>query len=409
MTMHSFFLITVVAGLTTALAEPAPAPAAEQEKQDTIAIKKVPDVDPPSKEKIDAAMRKGVDFLVKHQHPSGAWGDHTLTKGLNVLCPFPEGPRSFQLSSTALSVLGILSTPYKDEPAVKAATDKAMRFLMANLPKLKRGDTQTVLSGWGHTYGLEALCLAALNLPADSPLREEYKNQAAKEITALDNLADTQGGWGYYTFETFSKRPIGDPTSFMTATILVSYKDAERAFGLKSDAKVFKRAMFVLKKMRTPAGTYVYSLPHQFYPGRLINRHTGSLARTPAGDLALKLWDDKAVSTRQLEDGLDRLWSRDGWLKMSVKKPIPHESFAQNSGYFYYYGYYYVARCLDLVPKEHRKRHAAHMLDDLLPMQEEDGTWWDYPLYNYHLFYGTGYALYAISKARQVLYPDNAQ
>ncbi len=39
MTMHSFFLITVVAGLTTALAEPAPAPAAEQEKQDTIAIK----------------------------------------------------------------------------------------------------------------------------------------------------------------------------------------------------------------------------------------------------------------------------------------------------------------------------------------------------------------------------------
>ncbi len=406
--MKAFFFRLAALSAGLCMANPAPE-AASPEKQDTIPIKKVADAPVPPKEKLDAALRRGVDFLVAKQLPNGAWGDHTLTKGLNVLCPFPEGPRSFQISSTALCVIGILSTPYKDEPAVKAATDKALKFLMETLPKLKRGDTQTLLSVWGHTYGLEALCLAAQDLPKDSPLREKYKKQAAEEIKALDRLGDTQGGWGYYTFETFSNRPIGEPTSFLTATVLVSLKDAQRVFDLKSDQKVFTRAMYVLKEMRTPAGAYVYSNAHRFYPGRLINRHTGSLARTPAGDYALKIWDDKLISTRQLEDGLERLWSRAGWLTMSVKKPIPHESFAQNSGYFYYYGYYYVARCLELVPKDKLKRHAAHIAADILPMQEKDGTWWDYPLYNYHKFYGTGYALYTISKARNALYPENAK
>ena len=46
---------------------------------------------------------------------------------------------------------------------------------------------------------------------------------------------------------------------------------------------------------------------------------------------------------------------------------------------FFYYGYYYAARCLEEVAPEHLARHAAHLASDLLPMQEEDGSWWDYP------------------------------
>ena len=75
---------------------------------------------------------------------------------------------------------------------------------------------------------------------------------------------------------------------------------------------------------------------------------------------------------------------------------------------FFYYGYYYAARCLEEVTPEHLARHAAHLASDLLPMQEEDGSWWDYPLYNYHKFYGTGYALYAVSRVRESLYPSDA-
>ena len=59
------------------------------------------------------------------------------------------------------------------------------------------------------------------------------------------------------------------------------------------------------------------------------------------------------------------------------------------------------------VAPEHLARHAAHLASDLLPMQEKDGSWWDYPLYNYHQFYGTGYALYAVSRVRESLYPSD--
>ena len=45
------------------------------------------------------------------------------------------------------------------------------------------------------------------------------------------------------------------PTSFLTATVLLAYKDSEQAFGLKPDARVVKRAVACLEKLRTPAGT----------------------------------------------------------------------------------------------------------------------------------------------------------
>jgi hypothetical protein len=35
---------------------------------------------------------------------------------------------------------------------------------------------------------------------------------------------------------------------------------------------------------------------------------------------------------------LDRLITRNGWLDMGRKNPIPHESFAQVAGYLFFFG-----------------------------------------------------------------------
>ncbi|MEG2810488.1 MAG: hypothetical protein RR889_07575, partial [Akkermansia sp.] len=58
-------------------------------------------------------------------------------------------------------------------------------------------------------------------------------------------------------------------------------------------------------------------------------------------------------------------------------------------------------------PKDKAKRHAAHLASQMMLFQEKDGSWWDYPLYNYHKFYGTGYALSALDEAWDVLYGDS--
>jgi hypothetical protein len=36
-----------------------------------------------------------------------------------------------------------------------------------------------------------------------------------------------------------------------------------------------------------------------------------------------------------------------------------------------------------------------------MQLQEKDGSWWDFPLYNYHQQYGTAFALMALKRCRQ--------
>jgi hypothetical protein len=80
---------------------------------------------------------------------------------------------------------------------------------------------------------------------------------------------------------------------------------------------------------------------------------------------------------------------------------VPHESFFAVAGYFYYYGHWYSAQCIELIPSEERpylKEHLAHIL---LPLQERDGSWWDYPFYNYHQQYGTAMAVMTLLKCQK--------
>ncbi len=50
-------------------------------------------------------------------------------------------------------------------------------------------------------------------------------------------------------------------------------------------------------------------------------------------------------------------------------------------------------------------RYARAPASILLERQEKDGSWWDYPLYDYHQAYGTGYALMALAWCRDALKP----
>ena len=38
-----------------------------------------------------------------------------------------------------------------------------------------------------------------------------------------------------------------------------------------------------------------------------------------------------------------------------------------------------------------------------MPLQEEDGSWWDYQLFGYHKAYGSGYVLMTLGNCRRAL------
>ena len=70
------------------------------------------------------------------------------------------------------------------------------------------------------------------------------------------------------------------------------------------------------------------------------------------------------------------------------------------AGYFYYYGHYYAALCIDELPAKDAKVHQDHLATILLRLQEKNGCWWDFPFYNYHQQYGTAYALMSLARCR---------
>jgi hypothetical protein len=85
---------------------------------------------------------------------------------------------------------------------------------------------------------------------------------------------------------------------------------------------------------------------------------------------------------------------------MGRKRPIPHESHFQVAGYFYYYGHYYASLCINQLPAADRGTHYDQLTELMIKKQEKDGSWWDYPMYNYHQQYGTAFALMTLGYCR---------
>ena len=137
-----------------------------------------------------------------------------------------------------------------------------------------------------------------------------------------------------------------------------------------------------------------------------INRPGGSLGRSQACNVALRLWGDKKITDEVITDWLDRLFSRNGWLDNGRKRPVPHEAPFQVAGYFYYFGHYYAAYCISQIPTAERPQYQQLLARTLLNVQEKDGSWWDYPLYDYGQSYGTGYALMSLKWCREAMNQD---
>lgn len=362
---------------------------------------------PPSRQDMDDRINRGVGFLLQSQNADGSWGKHGTTLSFQVYCEPPGGPLAFRVAVTALDVMGLYSCAPQD-PRIQIALDRAEKWLLSTLPHLRQTDELCLLDFWGHTYAIQALCVLSSRVSAESQAYADLKAECRSQIDKLMKIADGGGGWGYYTFNGSSRRPNGSPTSFCTATALLALKDAEKTFGLKGEAPIIEKAIKFLYNQRTSAGSYLYSAELYTVPYMDANLHTGSLARTPACNAALYAYGHKDITLAEVRDGLETLWARGGWLDMARKKPIPHESFAKNAGYFFYYGYFYAAEDVQLLKKEERGRHYSFLSRTLLPLQETDGSWWDFPLYQYHKPYGTGFALHALARARDLLYGEGS-
>lgn len=347
---------------------------------------------------MDRAITRGVDFLVFHQNKNGSWGGPTRTKGLNIYAPVPDAHQAFLTASSALALHGLLESG-DTRPATAKAIRLGEEWLLGSLPEVRNINPRATYNIWTHAYGLRAL--ASLYRQHDDPAKQkEYRRQAEIQIKQLQRHEDINRGWGYYDFQDVTAKPSGLTMSFTTATALLAMHDASSTMDIVLPEPTVKRALEAIRMQRNPDFSYIYDFRHRWSPRRPINRPAGSLSRSQACNAALRKFGDDTVTDQVLRTWLQRLFERQGWLDHGRKRPIPHEAPAAVSGYFYFYGHYYASECIGILPADEQNQWKQQLATLIISKQEQNGCWWDFPLYNYHYAYGTGYALATLARCR---------
>ncbi len=392
--------------LTVALWLAPPAEADEPVKNSPLATEgPMPEaIVPPSAEEVQAAIERGVDFLLADQRPDGAWGSAENTKGLNIYAPVPGSHHAFQAAVTAL----VLSALVETEPTfdgqraerVAEAIDKGQAWLLEKVGRVRRATPDALYNVWGHAYAIDGLVHLHRRAEGNAELQAKLLAAMQGQADMLARYAFVAGGWSYYDFDYGFQRPGDAPFSFTTATALVALRGAID-LGVEFPQKEIDRAIASIKRQRYPDFSYAYGEYLKMAPRYDINRPGGSLGRSQACNYALRRWGDERVTDDVIKTWLNRLYARNGWLDLGRKRPIPHESHFAVAGYFYYYAHYYAALSIAELPEQDRPYFQDHLAHILLPLQEKDGSWWDYPFYNYHQQYGTAMAVTSLRRCQR--------
>ena len=341
------------------------------------------------------AISDGSQFLLQNQNEDGSWGTAQQTKGLNIYAPIPGAHRAFRLACTALSITALLDVQ-KDNSTFHDTITRGKEYLLENLSNLRRATPMALYNVWSHAYGIQAL-VKLYESSTNKDEIEKIRSLIRQQISMLQKYESIDGGWGYYDFNAQTKQPSGSSISFVNATALVGLKEAEE-IGITVPQKMVQKALDALRRQRLPDHSYLYGEYLKNKPRRGINRPAGSLGRSHACNLALQVWGDKTVTAKVHKICLDRLVNRNGWLDMARKRPIPHESWFAVAGYFFYYGHLYASLCIEKLPINQQADYQSKLSQILIPLQEKDGSWWDFPFYNYHQQYGTAMALISLKR-----------
>jgi hypothetical protein len=364
--------------------------------------------EPVADAEVVAAIQHGVEFLLRDQRGDGSWGSPEKTKELNITAGVGSH-HAFRVAVTSLCISALIEVSgpdgkASDADAVRRGIERGEDFLFRELPLVRRHDPMLIYNVWAHAYGIQALVRMHGRLPGDKARQARIEELIRGQYERLARYESAEGGWGYLDFGAGTQRPNSDSGSFVAAAVLVAFFEAKQ-IGVSPPEKLVKRGVENIVAQRKPDFSYLYGIYLRYMPMMGINRPGGSLGRSQACNVATRLWGDRKVTDEVLTEWLDRLITRNGWLDMGRKRPIPHESHMQVAGYFYYFGHYYATLCVAQLPPGKWPFYQDHLARILLGHQEPDGSWFDFPFYNYHKQYGTAFALMSLQHSRKAVPP----
>lgn len=394
-------MIELLATLLLAAAQAAQAPARATGTLESAPAPKLGQASELGPEAALAARDGALKWLVEHQNADGSWGTRTV-EGLQESFITVQGVYAWQVASVGLCALALLEAD--ETPARRAALDKAAGYLSAT-PLPKRGDDWDVDHVWAGVYGTAAATALAKDPRfVGEPWRTRLAQRGREFVALLEAMQALNGGWAYYDDPPFTARPKW-ATSFTTASVIPALGFAEE-LGWVSDREARKRAIGFVRRCALPNGAYQYSLDMlPWIGGETINDVRGSLGRTQVCNWALYRSGERSITDDKLREGLRDFFAHHEYLDVARMRPIPHEAYYFNAGYFYYFAHYYAALVVELLPPAEREAWRRKLRPEIVKTQRPDGSFGDFLGSSYMIQASTAFAALALDAGLEVKNP----
>ncbi len=340
------------------------------------------------------ALERALGWLVDSQRNDGSWASPVIESVWEDNFAF-ETYYAWQMASQGLAVQALIEC--EASPDRVRALEAGLRWLCTSrLPK--RGEGWDVDYVWTILTGLEA-CVVAYDDPrfAGEEWRPLIEERGRAFYGLLEHNQVPTGGWAYYDDPPFTRRPKW-ATSFCTAQVMPAVQRA-LALGWSEDEQVLERATEYVRRCALPNGAYGYSI--SMIPrvgGESINNVKGSLGRIQVANWALRTVGEPKVTDDVLRSGLELFFEHHRFLDVARMRPIPHEAYYANAGYFYLYAHRYAAEVIELLPEDEREAWHARLRPHLVKVQYADGSSTDFLGTGYLDVAGTAYTAMALSR-----------
>ncbi|MBI5851223.1 MAG: hypothetical protein HZB39_09360 [Planctomycetes bacterium] len=339
------------------------------------------------------AMDRALAWLVAAQFEDGAFAAGVLDTlhehGFSV-----ETFHAWQVAAHALACKALLEA--RETPERRAALDRGLEWFVTNRMPLRGSDWDND-AVWGWLYGtVLAVAVAQDERYASTPLGARVTERGKEHIASLLANQIPEGGFGYYDDPPFTRRPKW-ATSFCTALALPALKQARDRDWFQDDAAI-ARALKYVRLCRLPNGAYAYDLravPRSF-AGESIDATKGSLGRIQVCNWARWSLGDPGVDVDAIRLGIQRFFAQHEFLEVARMRPIPHEGFYANAGYFFLFGHHYAAQTIELLPDDERPSFRAQLRERLCATQRPDGSFCDFGSSSYQTAAGTAFAALAL-------------
>jgi hypothetical protein len=343
-----------------------------------------------ARELVSENLARAIGYLVSAQNENGSWGakgpQSVLEDGFAL-----STYESWQLAAHALACGTLIRVEFRSDRQ-QIALEKAVRYLCSvEIPK--RDSDWDIDIVWSAIYGFST----CVDLLQHKDMKGEewlsiLTDRGKEFLAVLLKHQSLSGGWAYYDDPPFTTTPTW-ATSFTTAAVLPALIDARNVLGWPVEERVIQRAVRYVERCALPNGAYAYDLkPNGGVTGvEHINKVEGSLSRIQVCNWALARAGVKRITPDRLREGLTEFFRFHGFLDHVRTRPIPHEGFHANAGYFYFFGHYYAARAIEMLPITERASWYQRLSPHLMKTQWENGAASDFLVSPYMVVASTSF------------------